>query len=65
MLVGLSHGALGALERGEVVDMKTAKAAAVASALGVDLDWLITGEGPEPTAKRVTAALERARTAAA
>ena len=36
----------------------------IARALGVSLDWLLTGTGEEPTANDVLAAVERARAAA-
>lgn len=37
----------------------------IAEALGVSLDWLIRGEGPEPEPEAVRAAVERARAARA
>jgi len=37
---------------------------ALSRALGVSTDWLLTGEGAEPTADLVGAAIERARAAA-
>lgn len=64
-LAGLSPNWLGQLERGDIEDTKTAVAARLAEVLGVELDWLITGAGPEPTEDQIATAIDKAREEAA
>jgi enoyl-[acyl-carrier-protein] reductase (NADH) len=42
-------------------DIETETATAYAAVLGVDLNWLLTGDGEEPTEESVRAAVEAAR----
>jgi transcriptional regulator with XRE-family HTH domain len=42
-------------------DVQSSTARKLCGVLGVSLDWLISGEGPEPKAKHVRAAVEKAR----
>lgn len=50
-LVGVSHVAVGQWLSGASKNIKGATAIKVASALGVNLDWLLTGSGPRKGAK--------------
>lgn len=50
-LVGVSHVAVGQWLSGASKNIKGATAIRVASALGVNLDWLLTGVGPRKGAK--------------
>lgn len=61
-LCGFSPTLIGQLERGDTADLVTARAAKVAHVLGVELDWLINGEGQAPVKGQVRAAIDRART---
>lgn len=63
-LAGLfgTHAAL--IESGRRTNIEGKTAVALARVLGVSTDWLLTGEGDEPTAEQVRAAVERARAAA-
>ena len=58
---GMSRGMVSMLETGAVVDMTTANATALARCLGVTLEYLLQGDGTEPTARQILAAYERAR----
>lgn len=49
------------IERGERLAPSVETISRLACVLGVSLDWLIRGDGPEPTAEHVRAAVERAR----
>lgn len=44
-----------------VENVRTDTLAKLARTLGVSIDWLVTGEGAEPTADVVTSAIETAR----
>lgn len=61
VLAGLSHSLLGQLERGDLADMKTENASRLAAVLGVSLDFLVRGEGREPTPRQVQAAVAAAK----
>lgn len=58
---GLHRGHILKIEGGARPELSAATADALARALGVSLDWLIRGEGPEPEPEAVRAAVERAR----
>lgn len=62
-LAGLSSSHVGMIGRGHVHAPRIDVVSKIAEALGVSLDWLVRGEGPEPDAAAVRAAVERARAA--
>lgn len=62
---GMSRGMVSMLETGAVSDMTTANASALARCLGVSLAFLLTGEGPEPTARQIVEAFLTAKQAKA
>lgn len=64
-LAGLGEGHVSMIETGKRPNIESRIAAALADVLGLSLDWLVRGLGPNPSAKRVRAAVERARAAAA
>jgi transcriptional regulator with XRE-family HTH domain len=64
MLANRSHSALGHVERGVQSGVRISTLVEVSRVLGVSLEWLANGAGPEPTVAQVTAAVERAREAA-
>jgi hypothetical protein len=49
------------LESERIGDATTQTASAYASVLGISLDWLIAGKGPEPIKADVRAAVAKAR----
>lgn len=60
-LAGITPGHSWSLERGARATPTSATASALARALGVSLDWLIDGQGAEPTVEQITAAVTTAR----
>jgi transcriptional regulator with XRE-family HTH domain len=56
-----SDAHVGMIERGTVKYPRPETLARLAAVLGVSLDWLITGNGDEPTAEQVRAAVDAAR----
>jgi HTH-type transcriptional regulator, cell division transcriptional repressor len=62
-LAGLGTSHAGMIERGDVKTPSGLVLVKLASVLGVSVEWLVQGVGPEPKAKRVAAAIERARAA--
>lgn len=61
--LGMGHVSM--IESGRRPNIEGATAVKLARVLGVSVDWLLTGEGDDPTADQVRAAVERARSAAA
>lgn len=61
-LADISEGHTSLLES-VVDDVRATTLAKLSRVLGVDLHWLITGEGREPSARMVKAAVETARSA--
>lgn len=62
---GVAHPVVSYLEDGTRTDPRSSTMRALAETFGVSLDWLIRGEGPEPSPETVRAAVERARAARA
>lgn len=60
-LAGLSPSMVWQIESGTIAAPSGTTLAQLAEVLGVSLDWLIRGEGPDPQAEDVQAAVERAR----
>lgn len=60
-LSGLAGSHAGLIARGAVGNPRVDIAEKLAHTLGISLDWLVRGEGPEPTAEQVHAAVEAAR----
>ncbi len=54
-LAGITPGHTTAIEAGRKQDITTSTAAKLAHALGVSLDWLISGDGPRPTERSLLA----------
>ncbi len=54
---------IGMIERGDVKNPQPGTLTSIAGALGITLDWLMTGRGPTPKPRAMHAAVERARTA--
>ena len=48
--VGASHGLVSEIERGRSKSVQAELAIALARALEVPIEWLVLGEGPDPTA---------------
>lgn len=61
-LSGTTPGHAWAVEQGNRGRHETRTIAAFARALGVSLDWLVHGEGEEPTAEHIAAAVAARRT---
>lgn len=59
--IGTSHGTVGNVEGGHVADPGINLLKGIADALGVSLDWLVSGTGDPPTAEQIKAAVEAAR----
>lgn len=49
------------IETGRRTNLEAKTARAISSVLGVTLDWLLSGAGPEPKQRAVVAAVEAAR----
>lgn len=64
-IAGLQPGHTNAIESGRRPNIESVTAEKLSTALGISLDWLILGNGREPTAKAIRAAIERARGEAA
>lgn len=60
-LAGASRSVTWQIESGEVRDLATELASRFAEALGVSLEWLVRGVGPDPDPAAVRAAVEAAR----
>jgi transcriptional regulator with XRE-family HTH domain len=60
-LSGLGMGHVSMIESGRRPNIEGATAVKLARVLGVSVDWLLTGEGDEPTTDQVRASVERAR----
>jgi transcriptional regulator with XRE-family HTH domain len=60
-LAGLAAGHTSMIEGRKRSSIDSDTAVKLARALGVSIDWLVTGEGREPTAKTMRAASARAR----
>lgn len=60
-LGGLSAGYVAHLERGRTKSPGLDALEALARVLGVTIDYLVSGTGPEPTEEHVVAAVARAR----
>jgi len=60
-LAGLSEAIVGFVERGSTESPHLLNAIDLARVLGVDVTWLGTGEGDEPTAETVRTAVAAAR----
>lgn len=60
-IAGVAHSLVSYLEEGTRVDPRSSTVTALAATCGVSLDWLVLGEGDEPTAESVHAAVEAAR----
>jgi transcriptional regulator with XRE-family HTH domain len=56
---------IGLIERGERVEIAAQTALALSKTLGVSVEWLVNGEGDEPTEDAVKTAVERAAKVAA
>jgi len=61
ILLGGSPSLVSMIERGDTSDPRGTSLAALALALGVSLDWLVLGSGPEPTSEQVKTAVAQAR----
>lgn len=61
LLLGGSPSVIAMIERGDTKDPRSTLLGALAVVLGISIDWLITGKGPKPKAKRVRAAVDAAR----
>lgn len=60
-LAGRPEGHSTVIEARDDAPVRTDTAEHYADALGVTLDWLVRGIGPEPTRAQVVAAVEKAR----
>lgn len=60
-LAGASHSVLAGLLKLRWKELSVRVSSGLARTCGVSLDWLLTGEGPEPDPAAVRAAVERAR----
>lgn len=56
---------VGLIERGERTEIAAQTALALSKTLGVSVEWLVNGEGDEPTEDEVKTAVERAAKVAA
>lgn len=63
-LAGAKRSYVGLLERGVRTRPEARLLMALSAALGVRAEWLLTGQGPGPSARKVRAALAEARAAA-
>jgi len=63
VLADLTPGHTTLIETGRRADPSASTVEALASVLGVTLDWLVTGEGREPSERSVRAAVDAARRA--
>jgi transcriptional regulator with XRE-family HTH domain len=57
-LAGKTEGHASLIEARRAADVLASNVAAYASVLGVTVEWLLTGEGDEPTEESVTAAVD-------
>lgn len=64
-LAGLSSTVVSMIERGHIHKPSAETLASVAAPLGVPLDWLVRGLGPEPTKASILAAVAEAQKARA
>lgn len=64
VMAGLAESHVGQLERGVGPKPGAGVLAAICGVLGVSLDWLVLGQGPEPEEEAVLAAVEAARAGA-
>lgn len=62
-LAGVKAGGTWAVENSKTGNAETKTLDRMAGALGVSLDWLVRGDGDEPTAESVKAAVKVAREA--
>ncbi len=60
-LAGLKHSYAGLVVRGQRKNLWPEPLAKIAAVLGVSTDWLITGAGPEPSARRIRSAVAAAK----
>lgn len=60
-LAGASVNMVSLIERGTTKEPRSKVLTALAEVLGLSLDWLVRGIGPEPTAEQIRAAVEAAR----
>lgn len=63
-LAGLTPGYTSLIEAGKRANIGARTADAIARVVGVSLDWLIRGDGNEPTDQQVRRAVEAAQRAA-
>lgn len=64
-LARLTEGHTSLIESGERSNVEARTATALATTLGLSLDWLITGKGRDPIEADIRTAIERARAARA
>lgn len=64
ILANLGRGHTALIESGERVNLETNTLRGLVSVLGISLDWLVNGEGLEPTAEQIQSAVARAKGAA-
>lgn len=62
-LAGLTQGHVSAIENGTRPRVELRTAEAIATVLGISLDWLSSGDGKVPSTRSVRAAVEVARAA--
>jgi transcriptional regulator with XRE-family HTH domain len=60
-LAGLTRGHISAIESGHRTSIEARTAQRIADALGVSLDWLVSGRGETPTQADVKRAVTKAR----
>lgn len=60
-LAGQTQSLVAQIERGKIESPRSDTIVSLSTVLGVTTDWLLKGEGDEPTAELVLAAVEKAR----
>lgn len=60
-LAGLKAGVTWAVENSATGNSEIRTLDAIAKALGLSLDWIVRGDGPEPTTEAIKAAVASAR----
>lgn len=58
LAIGASHGVVAQLECGTITDLRSSFIPRLAKALGTTSDYLLTGEGSEPTPEQTREAFE-------
>jgi len=56
--IGATHSVIAQLESGRISDMRASLMLSLARALGTSMEFLLTGEGQEPTPEETRAAFE-------